>query len=216
MGETHSCSAPAGIWGTHKRIHRKDQRSGKKQPGQQGNLGQSHWEGAARSPKGRGQQSRADSGRAKHLHQHPAYSTWTLNRGRQHDIRMHCQHPPKPARFNKSLLPRATCPSAPGTSPAPARLPSTRDHWEGCSSLPSRGEGQRDRPCPGYLPLLPGQAAPPCSSSYKRALNPCNPLDTNYSNLSTLDPELQQAHKELCLPGQFTLLQDLKQTTAED
>lgn len=179
-------------------------------------MGQSHRERAARSPKGRGQQSRAGSGRTKQLQQHPAYSTRTVNRGRQHDIRRHCQRPPKPARVNKSLFPRAACPSAPGASPACTRLPSTRDHGEGCSSLPPRGGGQRDRPCPGYLPLLPGRAAPPCSSSCKRALGPCNPLDTNYSNLSTLDPELQQAHKELCLPGQFTLLQVLKQTTAEN
>lgn len=76
---------------------------------------------------------------------------------------------------------------------------------------PFREEGQK-----GCLPLLPRQAAPPWSSSYKRALNPCNPLDTNYSNLSTLDPELQQAHKELHLPRQFTLLHALKQAKAED
>lgn len=81
--------------------------------------------------------------------------------------------------------------------------------------MPSR-EGQKDGPCPGCLPLRQGGQPLLAPAVTQRALNPCNPLDTNYSNLSTLDPELQQAHKELRLPRQFTLLQGLKQTTAEN
>lgn len=99
----------------------------------------------------------------------------------------------------------ASCPALP---PISAGCPAPQTAKE---VGPFREEGQR-----GRLPLLPRQAAPPWSSSYKRALNPCNPLDTNYSNLSTLDPELQQAHKELHLPRQFTLLHALKQAKAED
>lgn len=149
----------------------------------------------------------------KHPQQLPTQQHRDSNQRRQHHIRMCHQHPPKTFWVQqKPLCPSclllrhpAVSPAVPGC-PAPGIMKRT--------ALQRRGT--KDRPCPGCLPFLPGQAAPPCSSSYKRALDPSNPLDTNYSNLSTLNPELQQAHKELCLPRQFTLLQAIKQTTAED
>ena len=71
-------------------------------------------------------------------HQHPAYSIWIVNRGRQH-VRMCCQHPPKPARFSKSLSPMAACPFCAWQGPPTlARLPSPEDQ-KGWSPFQGRG-----------------------------------------------------------------------------
>lgn len=71
MGETHSCSAPAGMRGTHKQIQHKEQRLGKKQPEQQGNMGQSRSERAGRSPKGQRPTRQSRFREEKHLYQLP-------------------------------------------------------------------------------------------------------------------------------------------------
>lgn len=127
-------------------------------------------------------------GRAmQHWDAPPATSAW----GHMQGLNVHFLpgNPAPPARYGQHLLP----------GPISADCPNQ-------GSQRGRSHSDEDKEC---LPLPSRQAAPPCSNSYKRALNPCNPLDTNYSNLSTLDSELQLAHKELCLPRQFTLLHAL-------
>lgn len=113
----------------------------------------------------------------------------------------------------EAALPELPAPSAPSWGPSCARLSSPWDD-EKEFSLPEKRDKGTARAQDAFPSSEGGQ--PLLAPSYKRALNPCNPLDTNYSNLSTLNPELQQAHKELCPPRQFTLIQALKQTTAED
>lgn len=194
------------------RNNHKEQRFGKKEPGQQGTTGPNLSE-QAKTQKDLlfVKAEQVQGGKT------PPAVTYPAAQGQQPEKATPHQDVPSASPQNllgsaKASLPQLPAPPAPAVSPAVPGCPAPGIMKR--TALQRRGT--KDRPCPGCLPFLPGQAAPPCSSSYKRALDPSNPLDTNYSNLSTLNPELQQAHKELCLPRQFTLLQVIKQTTAED
>lgn len=109
--------------------------------------------GAKPLGKGWKEPKRAEADRAGHVqggkaappapHQHPTDGLWRVNRGRQRNGRMCCQHPPKPA--GKSLCARQGPPTL-------TRLLSPRDGQKGWSSR-SEERAKGTQPCPGHLPL---------------------------------------------------------------